>query len=675
MKVTITTTSLSASDYIYDLLTTPTSGEGCLSGEKICIHEHGAVPDIMEFDLTQEEIKQVRKLPDVKYVFKDSQDLTYFPYEKIDTRGIPALAVFNSSNTYSAGNPVSASVSHSMYYCQNRNPIYTHQSPVSGETVSLSSIDCSNIDILVIDSGVDPEHSEFRNTDGSSRVIKFDWTQLRYADSPVFGTKIMPTLPANWYNDTTGHGTSCASLAAGNKCGFAKKARIYNINIDQTEVTTGLNLALSFHVSKNLGLYGLQPGRPTIATNSWGYVQSNYVNTNQNDVSTTNFNASIGSGATDRTHSLTTYNTATDGYIRSMLSNGVHVCVAAGNSNHALLNTPPPSGTYYIFDLGFFGYQLVIKTPFNKGYFVNYLSYNEGGMYTGYEDDFVYGYKSPGIGMNENKQTYPLITVGCVTPLGKLAAGAIPFSSGGAPNASFKVLSATTDERIIRNNGTRYDTLSGPLFVKSVYSNFGPGVDIYAPGNGTWAAKTTAFVPGYSTPTVQTIANDNNSYLQFFNGTSSACPIVAGILATYLTENIYATPLQAKQWLLSNAISGNIMETRASYATVSSYDANNNLVQFPVHIGYYPLSAQSQSVYRLSNNNFSGGTHKLYNKANIDDVLLCSRFFDSNNLIAQAHPLRTAVLSISSNTNITLNGTTMSLSGKGDIAEVTTHKY
>jgi subtilisin family serine protease len=74
---------------------------------------------------------------------------------------------------------------------------------------------------------------------------------------------------------------------------------------------------------------------------------------------------------------------------------------------------------------------------------------------------------------------------------------------------------------------------------KSSFSNFGPCVDIYAPGSGITSAT-----------------NVSDEALYQASGTSMAAPHVAGAAALYLQGNPGATPAQVTQAVLANASSG-----------------------------------------------------------------------------------------------------------------------
>lgn len=656
MKVTITCDSGKNADKVFDMLIDPSKGRGSLRGKKLCVEEHEAIPDIMEFDLNEKEIESLKKVKGVVSVMRDDTKFE-LGYTKKGQTGIPKMASYTTTFN---NNSAKDCIPHSLYYCQNYELTFTHQYPTSGDLVSLSSIDCSNVDILILDSGVDSSHPDFKDQYNNSNVVNFDWTQLKYGD-PITGTQIANTQSINYYKDTNGHGTSCASLIAGNKCGFAKNAKIYSLRsnelgktTDGYNISTCLDLALSFQKSKKLNLFGLLSSRPTVFSNSWGavgpFITDDFDYTNTNNV---NFYTSIDEGKnTINYNQLNGISSSVDGYFRTFLNEGIHTLVSAGNNNIYLTNNPVSSINVHMFRKNNEDYSILRTQENNSSYVINsiYNGYTYGSTY-GSTVETRYLYTSPNIGLNYNKNTLPIIVVGDTCPVGYNDANSSIYASAGNASSAFQILSSLQSEsRIIVNSSTRYETLSGPFFIKSAYSSFGPDVDIYAPGNGTWAAFSNQIV----STTAPCITASTNERYKFFNGTSAACPIVAGILATYLSEFPDATPLQAKTWLLSNSVKGNIMETQMSTLPISSFNGTtSNNMGIPFGANFNSIS--TNSAYRLQN---STSYSSLYKNGNKDDLLFCNRFFNSNNLLAQAYPLRKAVLS-SNNLSVNINSTTL----------------
>jgi hypothetical protein len=673
MIVTITSKCSSSADYIYDLLVNPMSGTGVLRGEKTCVQEHESLPDVMEFDLTPEEIEQLQKLPQINSITRDSNNVNFANYKKVNGSGIPRLANFTS--TFPNNRSITSTVNHALYYCQTYELDYTHKDITSYEIMPLSSVDCSNVDILIMDSGVDATHPDLRDSAGNPLVVAFNWGLLREGD-PEIGNVIIgnwQSLSANYNRDTDGHGTSCASLAAGIRNGFAKNAKIYNLRSNALGGNgQGFNnldcmkLALAFQRAKNLNLHGLDSTRPTIWSNSWVFTGPTIpldLETNNNAL---NLGYSIGNGKVDvsrpQNFSVIPYvNSVADSIFRNAISEGIHTLISAGNNNMALTNSP----TAKFFEAHSFtkndNWFTIPRTIENDNiYIINdvYNGYTYGNF--GFTKERVYIYSSPNIGINVlsqvyNKENFPIISVGDITPVGFNDLDSNIYWTAGNAKSAFTILSSFNNNgSIIINNSTRYAVASGPFFIKSAYSNFGGDVDIYAPGNGSWSALSNQAFAG-SIPSY-TIASDNK--YRFFNGTSAACPIVAGILATFLASNTGVTPLSAKNWLLNNSVSGNIMETQSNFLQVSSYNVIN--YQTPMEFGSNRQNVSTDPSFRLQKS-----TIQTYRSANIHDLLFCNRFFDSKNLIAQAYPLRKAVIKDNEN-QILIEGSVLTIAGSTD---------
>ena len=657
---TITCRDRDHSNYIHDLLTNPLSGEGCLSGHKICLKDLEIIPDVMTFELTPEEVIELAQKEGITFNIDDTT--VKHKYNKIGQIGRPKIATYNSP---------SDCISHSMHYCQDYKLIYTDSPEVNGSVaVSLSSIDCSNVDIIVIDSGVDPTHPEFLNSGGSSNVVEFDWTVLLEGD-PLAGSQIVTSQSASYYEDLDGHGTSCASLAAGNRCGFAKKAKIYSLRGNSLGNTSDgfdeeecVRLAIAFQQAKSIGLHGLDSTRPTICTNSWGPTGP-LILTETNGMSPTAISNNQafavcfdGGNNTQWWNEMQGRNDTYDGLMRQLLDLGVHVLAAAGNENTYLTNPSSAANFHVFYGIDYDENYVMPRTSDNDSYALLNL-------YSDPFQDYVYlgtavrypFYGSLNVGRGYSKTTWPIIRVGDLVPVGENENDADLYFSGAEPETSRRILAANSSEsRITLNFGMRYTSTEGPFFTKSTYSNFGPDVDIYAPGNGAWSARSNQNTEAKTEPIIVPDPADLTGEYCFFNGTSSATPIVAGILATYLAEFPNKTPAQAKQWLLSNGIKNNIMETQKNELLSVSYDGLTT-TDIYAPFGADVVSLQTNSMYRLQRNVTDPS---FFDTGNIEDFLFCHRFFDSSNIIAQAYPLRKAVVEqLIPTATITVNDTTL----------------
>jgi len=667
MRVTITCENGAVADKVYDLLVEHNQGQRCLHGSKICTDECIMVPDIMVFDLTGEEIKEVSKIPGVLSVKRDIDDITLH-YEKIGQQGFPRLASFKRATWSSTDTTLSGKqIPHSLLFGQTYESFYTNSPQTSGSILaSLSSINCSNVDVIVFDSGVDASHPDFLDSNGISNVVGFNWTLLKEGD-PLEGTQIVSNQSVDYYKDYGGHGTAVASLVAGNRCGFAKNAKIYSLRIqglDSTAfssqaftVTQGLKLALAFQKAKKKNLFNLDSTRPTIMVNSWGYAgpYTSYdlmlESISENDV---NLIYCIDKGKILPFYNNSGFPTSrmlgndsySDGYFRQFLKEGIHVVKSAGNENTFMVNDPSLKINVHIFELlqaglptGTFYSKVVTQENLN--------SYTIGSNYVNFAFQ-VFKYigtdareftSSPNIGTDRNKSDYPVIVVGDVIPIGYGDVRSDIYFSAGNADSALQLLSSTTDSNILVNQNTLYNSKSGSFFVKSSYSNFGPDVDIYAPGNGTWAAHSNQVKFTTSYPIIST--TPNNAF-KFFNGTSASCPIVAGMLATFLSEFPSTPPLSARAWLLNAAVSGNIMETQSNFLTVSTcYDTG---ITKTYNLAFGSNKNNFNLLPPIRMDRYGGTLEQNYKTGNIYDLLFCNRFFKSNNLLAQAYPIRKMLL-------------------------------
>lgn len=104
------------------------------------------------------------------------------------------------------------------------------------------------------------------------------------------------------------------------------------------------------------------------------------------------------------------------------------------------------------------------------------------------------------------------------------------------------------------DNGIKVGSLDSVVYdafteQKSVFSNGGPGVDVYAPGSDIRSAC--------STTNAYSAVNyfGNSSYRQVnLSGTSMAAPQVAGMAALFLQMNKHATPAQVQDWIIAQQL-------------------------------------------------------------------------------------------------------------------------
>ena len=329
------------------------------------------------------------------------------------------------------------------------------------------TLDGTGVDVVIHDSGLQIDHPEF-----GARVQTINW----YTESGLPGTQ-----SANFYRDWDGHGTHVGGIVAGQNYGWAKNAQIYSMKVAGLEGSgdsgTGIPISDCFdavklwHQNKPVDPEtGFK--RPTVVNMSWGY-SSTFSNINGGV-----YRGVAWTGTTKKSEYGMIGNASNrfgvrvnsvDVDLAEMVSAGIIVCVAAGNS-----------------------YQKIDVS---------------GGL------DWDNRYNRTGVGN-------------------------VYYHRGSSPSDPGAISVGSTDTTV-------YDATTE---YKSVFSDSGPGVDIWSPGSNIMSSCST--INSFSALAY----SFNSSYKQVnISGTSMASPQVAGLAALYLQLNPWATPAQAKAWLQANS--------------------------------------------------------------------------------------------------------------------------
>lgn len=220
------------------------------------------------FNLTDAEAEELRNDPRLESVElqADLQEGVYKVLPEVKT------------GLYDKGNFTTATMKNwGLLRCSNSANPFSSSTAVTGDFNY--NLDGTGVDVIIMDSGVEPNHPEFAvNADGTggTRVVDFDWSSLG-----VSGTASAASI-GGYLGDADGHGTNCASIAAGNTCGWASGAAIYSLRIySGTNITTGnalgaINSDIAYDLVRAFHLAKIAAGntRPTVCSNSWGYVAS-----------------------------------------------------------------------------------------------------------------------------------------------------------------------------------------------------------------------------------------------------------------------------------------------------------------------------------------------------------------------------------------------------------------
>jgi hypothetical protein len=412
---------------------------------------------------------------------------------------------WGTSNTYTA----SGYDSSNSYVSENQNTTIT-----IGPTGK-------NVDVIIMDGicGV-PNHPEFAvNADGTggSRYVQYDWYQLNSIATSLDDDAA--TLLSGSYSYATdsstvnaNHGAHTTGTVAGNTCGWARDANIYQLGpLGEQGIGSTIiwDYVRAFHRNKPINpatgrknpticncSYGTSLQFPTTSLTLYSVVQANRRGTTVGPFGSSPYtpftSAQLNSvGMYNRTSSGTVYTTvpwyisADAADITQAINDGIIIVAAAGN----------------------------------ESFFIDKSSGSD------YANWFVaaYGTSTSFYLWNQHK--------GCAisaTP-GVISVGAVD---------------AIAAER------------------KAYYSNTGPRVDIYAPG--TWIVSSITTSTGDWGGTSSPDSRNSNYYIGRDVGTSMAAPQVAGILACLLELYPRMSPAQALSYITGCAKTSQLADTGGS---------------------------------------------------------------------------------------------------------------
>ena len=331
-RYTLSVTSPEYWSEIHDALIVDSNQDGIPDRKVTCTNSKNFSPTRGTYELTEEEASQIGKHPHVEWIELSPTDHPgYYPNPQPATKRFPKdVKIYRdlSSPNNPPTSPTSAEINRTNYAMvrvgvdTNGDFYGTASGSIGVRTDNINfSLTGKNVDIIIQDSGIQQYHPEFIDGDGKSRVSDIVLDGPYTIDPSYFNTNsltytkadgrvgIATTAAHEWWENTTkrsgayssygtvaipsqytvnnsmgiggtvngltsGHGTACAALAAGNNFGLAFEANIWNM--------PGIGDAVNIGIEANYELMNLfnllkpvnsDTGRknPTVINGSWGY--------------------------------------------------------------------------------------------------------------------------------------------------------------------------------------------------------------------------------------------------------------------------------------------------------------------------------------------------------------------------------------------------------------------
>ena len=305
------------------------------------------------------------------------------------------------------------------------------------------------------------------------------------------------------------HGTPCCALTYGRTQGWAYNANKWALNVYNlagSDIEQYFDMMKIFHLYKPVNeQYGTR--NPTISSNSWGYRASKGTTNGYyhfrgtatqygGTASEPAFISHMGSqGDSGRWKSEMKTNSYTEA-LSECINSGVIFVAAAGNSNQKQVGSEHPdwnnrvsaTSDQTMYETSYYEFGFEVTGSTNRRGFPQ-----QGGMY----DD------------QNSRRVYPVINIGALD-----------------------------------------DDYKTSLEAKVGYSDRGEEINVYAPADGTLAANKDYTNEGPRPDTYSGFTyNSGVAYDCAFGGTSAACPVAAGLIASVLEHNRDWTWREVKNWL------------------------------------------------------------------------------------------------------------------------------
>ena len=374
-----------------------------------------------------------------------------------------------------------------------------------------------NVDVVIVDAHINPDHPEFAvNVDGTggSRVVEYDWFQ----HSSGLGISTTGSYDYD-YPFTSHHGTHVAGTCVGNTQGWARDANIYNIEFayPASNAPTGdwaLYIFDYIRAWHNSKPINSTTGvrNPTIVNNSWGYSIQQIFLSSINSV-----------GYRGSVVNLTTLNDADKK--TALEQNGV----------------PVPFNTFLSYVPG---RVAALEADMND-------AIADGIILVGSAGNSYWQIANPSD--NDYNQNYVSVS----------GIGNVYHMRGSSPGADTNVI-------CVGSIGTTTDEY------KSNFSNYGPRVDVWAPGSSIVSAVYNSGAASEFGITLVDDPRDSNYKLGSIDGTSMASPQVCGYLACLLESQPTLNQADAVAWIEQSTTKNRVGSSGGGFGDYTSLGSGSN---------------------------------------------------------------------------------------------------